>query len=138
MGDELKAVFDSNNRIAVYGMSTNPEKAAHRVPAFLISRGLDIVPINPGADTILDRRCYSSLADVEGRIDVVDVFRPSEAALDVVREAVERKKSHGDIDVIWLQENIVNDEAKKLAEENGIQFVQDRCMLKEYKRIFKE
>ena len=73
---------------------------------------------------------------LRGTIGLVNVFRPSEEALDVVREAVERKQAHGDIAVIWLQEGIVNEKAKELAEENGIQFVQDHCMLKEYKRVF--
>ena len=134
--DDLKSVLTTHKRVAVYGMSKNPEKAAHRVPAFLISHGYDVVPVNPSADTILERTCYDTLLAVEGRIDLVNVFRPSEAALDVVREAVERKRAKGDIAVIWLQEGIVNEEAKNLAEENGIRFVQDRCMLKEYKKAF--
>ena len=136
MSDEIRSILSTNKRVAVYGMSKNPEKAAHRVPAFLISQGFDIVPVNPSADEILDRKCYPTLLAVEGKIDLVNVFRPSEAALEVVRDAVERKQAQGDIAVIWLQEGIVNEDAKKLAEANGIQFVQDRCMLKEYKRVF--
>ena len=136
MSDEIRSILVTNRRVAVYGMSKNPEKAAHRVPLFLISQGFDVIPVNPGTEMILDRKCYPTLLTVEGRIDLVNVFRPSEEALEVVQESLKRKQALGDVAVIWLQEGIINEEAKNLAEENDIQFVQDRCMLKEYKRLF--
>jgi hypothetical protein len=68
----------------------------------------------------------------------MEVFRPSEEALSIVQEAIARKKEKGDVAVIWLQEGIRNEEAKMLAEKNGIIFLQDRCMFKEYNRAFSE
>ncbi|MBI5325171.1 MAG: CoA-binding protein [Ignavibacteriae bacterium] len=130
-----KAIFDKYKTIAVYGMSTNPAKPSNYVPAFLESAGFIIIPINPVAKEIVGKTVYPKLIDVPVQIEILDVFRPSEQALDVVREAVERKKANGDIEVIWLQEGIINDDAKKLAEENGIQFVQDRCMKVEYQNL---
>ncbi len=131
----MQEIYSNYKTIAVYGMSTNPAKPAHNVPEFLDSKGYNIIPINPGADEIIGKKAYARLADIPDEIDILDVFRPSEQALGVVEEAVERKKAKGDIKLIWLQEGIINDEAKKLAEENGIEFIQDKCMLKEYKNL---
>lgn len=124
--------------IAVYGMSKNPEKPAFRVPAYLLSKGYTIIPVNPGAEQILERKCFPDLSGIEEAIDIVEVFRPSDQALEVVNEAISRKKAKGDIAVIWLQEGICNEEARKRAKEQGIIFIQDRCMYKEYQRCFPE
>jgi predicted CoA-binding protein len=132
----LRDIFTKYHTIAVYGMSKNPAKAAQLVPAFLFSKGYTIIPVNPSADMILNRRCYHSLKEVEEHIDIVEVFRPSEEALSIVQEAIERKREKGDIAVIWMQEGIQNEEAKMLAEENDIIFIQDHCMFKEYNHVF--
>jgi hypothetical protein len=100
-----------------------------------MKQGYKIIPINPTKDQIMELKSYKSLLDVEDEIDVVNVFRRPEYAIDVVKEAIERKKKRGDIKAIWLQEGIVNDEAKKLAEENGFLFIQDKCMFKEHLRL---
>jgi predicted CoA-binding protein len=131
----IKKILLENKTIAVYGMSKNPSKPAHYVPMFLFQQGYNIIPINPSADEIAGLKCYKNLLDIPDKIDILNVFRPSEQALEVVKEAVERKMTNGDIQIIWLQEGIFNHEAKKLAEDNGIEFVQDKCMLKEYNRL---
>jgi uncharacterized protein len=131
----IKEIFEKYKTIAVYGMSKNPAKAANYVPAYLRGQGYNIIPINPTANEIDGLRCYPKLADVPDKIEILNVFRPSEDALDAVIEAVERKRTKGDIELIWLQEGIINDDAKLLAETNGIAFVQDKCMLKEHKRF---
>ncbi len=127
-----KEILDKYKTIAVYGMSTSTNKPARRVPAFLYSKGFEIIPINPKADKIIGKKVYRELKDIPDKIEILDVFRPSSEAYGVVKEAVERHKEKGDIDVIWLQDGIVSDEGKKLAEENGIEFVQDKCMHTEY------
>ncbi|GBD02980.1 hypothetical protein HRbin19_00250 [bacterium HR19] len=119
-------------------MSDNPEKPSNRVPKYLMTQGYKIIPVNPTKEEIMGLKSYKSLREVDEEIDVVDVFRRPEQALEVVKEAIERKKERGDIKAIWLQEGIVNDEAKKLAEENGILFVQDRCMFREHLRLREE
>jgi hypothetical protein len=128
----IKEVFEKYRRVAVYGMSANEAKPAYQVPKFLMSKGYEIFPINPHSDEIMGRKVARNLSDVEGDIEILDVFRPSDEAVKVVKEAIERNRSKGDIKVIWLQEGIISDEAKKLAEEYGFEFIQDKCMHVEY------
>ncbi|MFN3781805.1 MAG: CoA-binding protein, partial [Candidatus Kapaibacteriota bacterium] len=75
---------------------------------------------------------YNKLDEVPESIEILNVFRPSEHCIEVVKEAIERRKTRGDIKVIWLQKDIINDEAKKLAEANGIDFIQDTCIFNTY------
>jgi predicted CoA-binding protein len=121
--------------IAVYGFSKNPEKLAHSIPVFLKSRGYKVIGINPQKFEVEGIPVYQKLMDIPDEIEILNVFRPSEHCLDVAKEAVERRKARGDIKVMWLQEGIVNDEAKKLAEENGIEFVQDTCIYRAYNSL---
>jgi predicted CoA-binding protein len=76
---------------------------------------------------------YKNLMDVPDYIEIVLVFRPSPEALDIVKEAIERKKIKNDIKVVWLQLGIINNEAKTIAEQEGIDFVQDKCIYVEHK-----
>jgi hypothetical protein len=117
-------------------MSNDEEKPSHHVPAYLQTRGYTIIPVHPSAHEILNRTCYASLNDIPVSIDIVAIFRPSAQVPAVVREAPERKKQQGDISVIWLQEGIYSDEAKKSAEDAGVLFIESRCMYKDYKHIF--
>ncbi len=133
---DIKEILENYKKIAFYGISTNPDKPAYRVPAFMQSKGYEVIPINPHADQILGKKVYRNLMDVEEEIEILDVFRPSEQTPQVVREAIERKKARGDIKVIWLQLDIKNEEARQLAEENGFIFVQDKCLHIEYERYF--
>ena len=121
----------SLNRIAVVGMSKNSSKAAHYVPKYLLDHGYDITPVNPTTDEILGKKCYSSISEITDDVDIVDVFRPSDQVLSVVREAIKKKPK-----VIWLQEGIHNLEAEELARQSGIQIVFNRCMLAEHQRLF--
>src|SRR5579862_3201316 len=77
---ELKEILETNKTVAVIGMSNNPEKDAHRIPRYLKSKGYRIIPVNPSADEILGEKSYKKLSDIpkETKIDIVDVFRPSE------------------------------------------------------------
>ena len=134
--DELRAVLDAET-VAVVGCSTTAGKAAHDIPAYLQRNGYRIVPVNPFADEILGETAYDSLADVpeEVEIDVVDVFRPSEEAGGIVDEAIERHESVDDVESVWLQLGITDDEAGERAENAGLAFVQDKCMKVEHARL---
>lgn len=134
---ELKRILEENKTIAVVGMSRSTDKPARRIPAFLMTKGYNVVPVNPTADKILGRTSYPSLMDVPDSIDIVEVFRPSAEAGDIVRAAIERKKAKGDVKVIWLQQGITSAEGGRLAGEAGIAFVEDRCMYTEYVRLMK-
>ena len=133
--ETIRGIIEKCRSIAVFGMSKDSGKTAYWVPEFLARKGYDIIPVNPTGEVILKRRSYPDLKSVPKRIDVVLVFRRSEEALEPVTQAVERKKERGDIFAVWLQQGIRNEEARKLAEENGILFVQDRCMMHEWQMI---
>lgn len=128
--DEIRQILSLKN-VAVVGMSKNADKAAHYVPKYLLTQGYNIVPVNPTADEILEKKCFQSLQDVDQSIDIVDVFRPSDQVLPVVQEAIKKKPK-----VIWLQEGIHNPEAEALAKKAGIKIVFNRCMLAEHQRLF--
>ncbi len=127
--DEIKQIFSLKN-VAVIGMSKNQEKAAHYVPKYLSQNGYNIMPVNPTADKILDKKCYPSVEDVLEPIDIVDIFRPSDDVLPFVQEAIKKKPK-----VIWLQEGIHNLEAEDLARKEGIKVIFNRCMLAEHQRL---
>jgi len=133
--DKIRSILEKTRTIAVYGMSKDEGKTAYWVAEYLAGKGYDIIPVNPTAETIQKRKSYPDLQSIPKRIDTVLVFRRSEDALDAVREAVARRQERGDVTVVWLQQGIRNEEARKLAEESGILFVQDRCMMHEYQMI---
>ncbi len=121
----------SLRHVVVVGMSKHDNKAAHYVPKYLSENGFDIIPVNPTTGEILGKKCYSTISDVDGDIDIVDVFRPSDLVLPVVEEAIKKNPK-----VIWLQEGIHNPEAEDMARKKGIQVVFNRCMLAEHQRLF--
>ncbi len=128
--DEIKEIFSLKN-VAVVGMSKHPDKAAHFVPKYLFEQGYNIIPVNPTTNEILNKKSYQSVSEVEEPIDIVDVFRPSDEVLPVVKEAIKMKPK-----VIWLQEGIHNEDAEDLAKKEGIKVVFNRCMLAEHQRLF--
>jgi predicted CoA-binding protein len=127
---QLREILD-HDTIAVVGCSTTPGKAAHDIPRYLLDHGYDVIPVNPFADEIFGREAYDSLADVPDEIDLVDVFRPSEEVPDIVDEVLERD----DVDTLWLQLGITDDDAVKRTSEAGLQVVQDRCIKVEHQRL---
>ena len=117
--------------IAVVGCSRTPGKAAHDIPKYMLEHGYEIVPVNPNAEEIFGRPASDSLEAVEEAVELVNVFRPSEEASAIVASASERE----DVKAIWLQLGIRDDEAGEAAEAAGKQFVQDRCLKVEHRRL---
>lgn len=132
--DSLRSLLDADT-VAVVGCSTTEGKAAHDVPAYLQDHGYRIVPINPFADEILGEDAYDSLADVDEEIDLVDVFRPSDETPEIVENVIARNEDRGDAGAVWLQLGIANDDAAEMAEEAGLEFVQDHCTKVEHDRL---
>ena len=116
--------------VAVIGMSKHSSKAAHYVPKYLIDNGYDVIPVNPTADKILNSRCYDSVAEIDGPVDIIDVFRPSDQISSIIRDCIEKKPK-----VIWLQEGIHDFESEELARKSGIIVIFNRCMLAEHQRL---
>jgi len=109
--------------IAVVGASRDPRKAAHNVPLQIQRHGWRIIPVNPHVTELFGEKAYPSLTDVPGPVDLVNVFRPAHDAVDVVREAVTTGAP-----AVWLQLGIASREARQIAEEAGIAYVEDRCI----------
>ena len=129
--EEIRKFYIFRN-IAVVGMSRDPAKEAHSVPEYMIERGYNIIPVNPLASEILGRRTYSRVSDIKSQVDIIDIFRPSNDVLPIVEDSI---KKHG-ISVIWLQEGIHNVEAEKIALDNKIEVVFNRCIMAEHRRLF--
>jgi len=129
--DMLREIYLNSKRIAVVGMSRDPEKDSHRVALFLREKDYEIIPVNPTADYIADIRSYKNILEIPGEIDVVDIFRPSEELPSLIEDIIRKKPK-----VVWLQLGIYHPSIKELR-KHGIKVVWNRCMLREYKRIFK-
>lgn len=132
---DFEKIFDEYKNIAVYGMSSNSSKAAHTVPLYIKKQGYNVIPVNPKYDEIAGIKAYSELSGIPERIDVLNVFRPSEEAVEIVEQAIKRNKEKGDIKLIWFQLGIANEEAKNLAEEHGFEYIEDRCIYVEHNKV---
>jgi predicted CoA-binding protein len=126
----VERILRSYDTITVVGASNSPEKAAHYVPRHMQEHGWRIVPVNPAAEQILGEQVYPTLADVPGPIGLVDVFRPSQATPDIARQAVAAGAT-----ALWLQLGIASAEARCIAEEAGLLYVEDRCLIIEQRRL---
>lgn len=131
--DQMKAMFSHLTRVAVVGLSPDPQRASHGIARFLIGRGFDVVGVNPGHREILGVPVYPSLEDVPGRVDLVDIFRRGDTVGPIVDAAIAR----GD-GFIWMQEDVVNADAAARAQAAGIPVVMDLCVYKEWLRLMNE
>lgn len=113
--------------IAVVGISPKEDRPSNYVPRYLQKRGYKIIPVRPGVKKILGEKTYKRLSDVREGVDVINVFRRPEFCVDIAKQAVEIRAK-----ALWLQEGIINEEAKKIAEENGLLFIMDYCLEKAY------
>jgi predicted CoA-binding protein len=122
MDDLAERVLAAADTIAVVGLSRDPAKEAHAVPAQLQAAGFRIIPVNPSAETLLGEKAYRTLADIPEPVDLVEVFRPAEEAPGIARQAVAIGAK-----TLWLQQGIVSAQARRIAEEGGLSYVEDRC-----------
>lgn len=129
---ELRSILGDARTIAVVGLSSNPDRPSYEVAEFLQDRGYRIVPINPNETEVLGERAYASLPEVpeEVSIDVVDVFRRAEQTPEVAEQAVARGAK-----VLWLQEGIANDDARRIGEEAGVTVIMGVCIRKQTQRL---
>jgi uncharacterized protein len=121
--EQLLRIYADTKTIAVVGASADPSKPAHQIPRYLQSQGYRILPVNPRGGELLGEAVARSLAEVDGPVDVVDVFRPAEEAPGIARQAIAIGAK-----VLWLQLGIESEEAKRLAEAAGLTVVMNRCM----------
>jgi predicted CoA-binding protein len=135
--DEYVAgILRSARTIAMVGASATTNRPSYFAMKYLIAKGYRVVPVNPtlAGQDILGQRVYASLQDVPPPVDIVDIFRSSQAALQIAREAVRLKDALG-IKVVWMQLGVRNAEAAAEAEAAGLKVVMDRCPKIEYGRL---
>ncbi|WP_410648069.1 CoA-binding protein [Amycolatopsis sp. cmx-4-54] len=122
MTDRATEILAGSKTIAVVGLSRDPAKASHGVAAVLQAHGFRIIPVHPTADELLGEKAYRSLTDIPEPVDLVDVFRPSEDTPPIAEQAVAIGAK-----ALWLQQGIVSAESRRIAEEGGLAYVEDRC-----------
>ncbi|MCW2640147.1 MAG: CoA-binding domain protein [Dactylosporangium sp.] len=118
-----RQILEESVTIAVVGASRDPGKPAHNVPVQMLRHGWRVIPVNPYSDELWEQRTYPVLAEIPEPVDLVNVFRPSADAAEVVRQAVEIGAR-----AVWLQQGIVSRDARKIAQEAGIDYVEDQCI----------
>ena len=129
----IKEILNKYKSIAMVGVSNDPTKASTIVMKYMQEYGFKVFPVNPKAkgQKILGEEVFEKITDIKDAVDIVDVFRPSKEALDIAKDAVSIKAK-----VLWLQLGIKNEEAKKIVEENKIEYVEDKCTKMEYQKHF--
>ena len=130
MPSELRQILSSAKNIAVVGLSPDESKPSNETAKFLIERGFNIFPVYPKFDEILGRKVYRNLTQIDENIDIAVMFRKGEFASELVKDAVKKG-----VKTLWLQLGITNDAAGTVARENGINFVQDKCIKIELKKL---
>ncbi|PAC37767.1 CoA-binding protein [Caldifermentibacillus hisashii] len=121
--EELGAILKKAKRIAVVGLSNNPERTSYQIAKAMQEAGYEITPVNPMIDEVLGVKAVKSLKEISGHVDIVDIFRRSEHLPDLAREFMEI-----DADVFWAQQGIVNEEAYQFLKEHGRTVVMDLCI----------
>ena len=126
----IKRILDECRTIAVVGLSSNTWRASNSVSAYMQSKGYRVIPVNPNETEVLGEKAHASLSDVPEKFDLVNVFRRSEEAGSVVREAIRIGAK-----AVWLQEGVIDQTAAREASDAGLLVVMDRCILKEHARM---
>lgn len=130
--EKIPQILNNSRVVAIVGISDKPDRDSFRVGKYLKEAGYEILPVNPVIDSWDGQQVFKSLQEIpQGkRVDIVDIFRRSDAVYPIVEEALQLKPS-----TIWLQEGVVNEEAADLANSKGIQVIMDRCMMKEHRQL---
>ncbi|MFD0824082.1 CoA-binding protein [Neobacillus sp. M.A.Huq-85] len=124
---ELGAILKKAKRIAVVGLSNNPDRTSYMVSEAMQKAGYEIIPVNPTIDEALGIKAVASLKDIEGHVDIVNVFRRSEQLLEVAKEFDEI-----DSDIFWSQQGCMNEEAYQFLKDKGYTVIMDRCIKVEH------
>ncbi len=128
--DLVEQILTGYDTITVVGASNAPHKAAHTVPRHMQRHGWRIVPVNPRGGVIVGEPAHRTLAEIPGRVGLVDVFRPAEATPDIARQAVAAGAT-----ALWLQLHIESAEARGIAEDAGLLYIENRCLVIEQRRL---
>ncbi len=129
---DINKLLRTPKTIAVVGLSDNPERPSYKVASYLIGQGFEVIPVNPKISKVFEKKSYPNILAIplDINIDIVDIFRKSEEVEPIIREVIDSGRKP----VIWMQEGIKNQEAKRIAEENGMETVMDTCILKMHQK----
>ena len=130
--EEIIEIFKNTKTIAIAGLSPDASKASNMVAVYLQNAGFKIVPVYPKEDTILGEKVYRTISEIPFKIDMVDIFRKPDAIAAIVDEVIAR----GDVDTVWTQLGLVNNEAALKAKEAGLKVVQNICTKIEHRDLF--
>ena len=130
--DPIAELLRRAKTIAVVGLSSDPMRPSYGVTAYMQSHGYRIIPVNPQIESCLGEKAYASLLDVPEKIDIVNIFRRREFVEELVDQAIQLK-----VPAVWMQEDVIHEEAAEKARKAGIFVVMDRCILKEHRARFR-
>ena len=125
----IQRILNTAKTVAVVGLSKNPLRASYFVGYYLRRHGYRVIPVNPRETEILGQKCFRTLTDIPGSIDVVNVFRAPDALPAIAREAVAIRAG-----ALWCQFTVINEEGARIAEAGGLSVVMDRCIKVEHAR----
>ena len=128
----MNNTFESFKTIAIVGMSDKEDRPSYKVGKYFFDLGYKIIPVNPNIKEVLGLKAYPDLESIpkDTKIDILDIFRKSEEVVGIVREIIKTGRKP----IIWMQEEVINEEAKKLAEENGMEVTMGLCLMKEHQK----
>lgn len=129
---ELKILLQTARNIAVVGASSKPWRDSYGIMEYLIKEGYNVIPVNPAYEEVLGKKCYPDLRSIPEKIDIVDIFRNPAEVMPIIDDAIAIGAK-----VVWMQLTVVNEEAKKKAEDAGLAVMMDRCILIEHRRLFR-
>jgi uncharacterized protein len=131
LSDPIRELLERSKTIAVVGLSNSPLRPSHGVSAYMQTHGYRIIPVNPTIKGALGEKAYPSLLDVPETIDIVNIFRRPQFVGEVVNQAIQLK-----VPAVWMQEEVIHEEAAEKARKAGIFVIMDRCILKEHRARF--
>jgi len=133
----LKELFDTVETIAVIGCSSNPYRTSNHITKYLIDQGFDVIPVNPNETEVFGLKSYSSIDEIpdDMKVDVMDIFRNKKYTDETVIEIIEWADRREQNPIIWTQLDVSTDTAKKRAEEKGLTYIKNRCIMVDHRLV---
>ena len=137
MDPSITDILKNTETIAIIGCSNNKYRTSYHIASYLQEQGFRIIPIHPEYEEVLGEQAYKSILEIpeDTEIDIVDIFRDPAHTAEMVDEILEWSSNAGQQPVVWTQLGVSSDEAKKKAEEGGLTYVEEKCLMVEHKRI---